>query len=87
LLPAAALAGWILPVTVSRTAAGSAASDQDGKPARATTASQNATNLFSIRTFDTELNEIPTKGLLYRKKLRNHVSLLLHSQNLGVLAF
>jgi hypothetical protein len=45
-----------------------------------TTASHHATNLFSIGTFESELNEIPTKVLLYRKKLHNHVGLFLHSQ-------
>jgi hypothetical protein len=54
-LPAAAFAGWILPVTVSRTAAGSAAADHDGEPARTTTANQNATYLFFISAFVTDL--------------------------------
>jgi hypothetical protein len=76
------LAGWFLPVTVNRTAAGSAAAAQDGKPAVKTTASHHATNLFSISTFDTELNENQLKVLFHHKKLRNHVMFFLLWQSL-----
>jgi hypothetical protein len=81
-LPAAFLAGWILPVTVNRTAAGSAAADQPGMLAAKTTANHHATNLFFIITFDTELNENHLKVLFNHKKLRNHVMFFLLSQSL-----
>ena len=70
----------MLPVTVSKTAAGSAAA-QDGKPAVKTTAKHHIASLFAICTSVIELNGLQRKVVFHHKELQNHVKLFSLSEN------